>query len=112
MQINTTGRHLDSDPVVSDLIGFLRSNEVELELSDAQIYYDFPIFKELDGGIVISKVLLVSPRYGVVIIETSDVTSTRNLIKELPQIENHIDRVLRKKNGGPQTIYNVGSNAT
>jgi hypothetical protein len=50
MQINTTSRHLDSDSVASDLINFLRSNELELELSDgvgSKLHYTFYSYGEI-----------------------------------------------------------------
>jgi superfamily I DNA and RNA helicase len=93
MELNATGKHLDADRAARDLTEILRSNEDELGLKEAQLYYDFPLYKDLDGTLVISKVLLVSPVHGVIAIGTSNVTSREDVSAELLSIENNQDEV-------------------
>lgn len=94
MEINTTGEHVKADPVAWDLIQSLEEKQTELGLGEAQLYYDFPIFKDLDGVVVIAKVLLVSLRHGLIAIGTSDVTSRQeNVLGELQEVNDHLDQV-------------------
>jgi hypothetical protein len=44
--------------VTADLIRYFEENQDELGLGISQIYYDFPVLKNLDESIVISKLLL------------------------------------------------------
>ena len=97
MKYNTTKRHWSSDNIVSELFDFFESHEKELKLEEAFIYYDFPLYKEYDGKIIKSKVLIISPYHGVVAIGTSDITeriSNESKIREadldLEQVFTHL----------------------
>ena len=54
MNINSTGKHLESDSAAKTLIDILQKNESSLGLQNAELYYDFPLYKDLDGDVVIS----------------------------------------------------------
>jgi hypothetical protein len=53
MEINAYDKHLKVDTVAYDLVKFFENNIGELGLEMAQLYYDFPILKNLDESIVI-----------------------------------------------------------
>jgi superfamily I DNA and RNA helicase len=50
----------------------LQNNEAELRLSESQVFLDFPIYKELDGGIVSADFLVVSKNHGIMVFALSD----------------------------------------
>lgn len=87
MEINSTPRQLETDRSVSNLVAFLRSSEARLSLQDAQFYYDFPLYKDYDNTVVVSKVMLVSPHHGVIAIGTSDVSRQQDVERELLSVE-------------------------
>ena len=88
MEVNITGRLIERDPLASDLIDFLTGNAYELSLDEAELYYDFPIMKDVEGSVIISKMLLVSRRHGVILIDISDAGSRQKEVstEELEEI--------------------------
>ncbi len=93
MQINTPHKRLPSNSLISDFLNYLQKNENELRLQDSEIYIEFPIYKDIDGDVVISKILLVSPWHGVIVISTSDITLSRCNTGDLEIIDEALDRV-------------------
>ncbi|WP_308585969.1 ATP-binding domain-containing protein [uncultured Desulfovibrio sp.] len=80
-----------SDSFASELIEYLFQNEEKLSLDNSCIFYDFPMYRNDDGGILRANVLLVSPRRGVVLFGSS---SARNAdVKELQKDISVIDDV-------------------
>lgn len=69
-----------SDPASSDLIDFLRAESSDIGLSDAQLYYDFPIYRDEDGGAVAANILIVSLRHGIIAIQTTNITEREDNI--------------------------------
>ena len=86
MQVNSTPRQINSDASVSDLVSFLESQQSILQLHDAQLYYDFPLYKDYDDTVVISKVMIASPVHGVIAVGTSNVTRSQEAKKNLMEI--------------------------
>lgn len=74
MEVNITGSLIKRDRPASDLIDFLTQNVDELSLEEAELYYDFPILKDLEGAVIRSRILLISRRHGVIVI---DILETR-----------------------------------
>ena len=75
------------DRAAWELFEFLREKEDILGLEEAQFYHDFPVLKDLDDDVVISKILILSREHGVVIISTSNVSSEQIAIDELRNLE-------------------------
>jgi len=106
MEINASKKHLESDPSASSLVHFLQANETRLGLEKAQLYYDFPLFRDLYGAVITSKVLLVSPQHGVVAIMTANTTPHQDAAEELQKADASLDqmfsllysRLIRNKN--------------
>jgi superfamily I DNA and RNA helicase len=57
------------------LLKFLEEHQDELELQEAVLHYEFPIYRGVDGDTVTVKALLMSPEHGVVVIATTDATA-------------------------------------
>jgi superfamily I DNA and RNA helicase len=93
MEINVASRTLASDPAAEQLISHLRGNENELGLDEAELYYDFPLFRDTEGSVVVSQVLLVSRQHGVIAFGTSSATSHENVEQELQKIAENLDQV-------------------
>jgi hypothetical protein len=93
MEINAYDKQFKVDNLTFDLVKYIEENQVELKLENAEVYYDFPVFKNLDESIVISKLLLVSMNHGVVIIDTTSVSPRGNAGQEIEKIDANIEQV-------------------
>lgn len=63
----------------------LSSHETELNLGDSPMYFDFPIYKELDEGILVAQTMVLSQYHGVLLFRVSqqtDVTSFDSKLNE------------------------------
>ena len=79
MKINSREKTYRANSVAFDLINYIQTHEGNLSLNDSNLYYDFPIFKDIDGDIIISQILLISKRHGILIISVSDVGKIKDL---------------------------------
>jgi superfamily I DNA and RNA helicase len=77
MEINLEGS--SSDLVASELIDHLRANEDALGLTQAQMYFDFPLYKDEDGKAIAASVLVASSRHGVIAIQTLGATDREDI---------------------------------
>src|SRR5436190_1786683 len=93
METNAGLRALKSDIAAWELFTFFRDNEEQLGLGEAELYYDFPVLKDLDDDIVISQMLLVSRRHGVIALATSNAASYQAAIEELPKLDENLEHV-------------------
>src|ERR1044072_8738012 len=93
MNINTTARVLGTDQVASSLVEYLRENSERLNLNVAEVYFDFPILKDLDDLVVISKLLIVSQNHGIIAVSTSNATNSPYLLSELRRLDNELDNL-------------------
>ena len=75
MEVNITGKLINSDRTASALISFLKNNVSRFGLEESELYYDFPVLKDNEGIVVRSRIMLVSKKHGVIIIEISDAHS-------------------------------------
>ncbi len=74
MKISTPKDWLKRNPLAEHLVNFLKDNQQQLKLSEANLFTNFPVFKFANDHIAWSMVTLVSPVHGVVLFETSPVT--------------------------------------
>lgn len=72
-----------SDLISSELIDYIHANENQLGLSNSQVYYDFPLYKDEEGKAISAKVLIVSARHGVIAIQTLLTTDRENVPDEI-----------------------------
>lgn len=59
---------------IEPLYESLRNKEIELDLSDSQMYFDFPVYKELDESVLVAQTLVISRRHGVLLFRVSQQT--------------------------------------
>lgn len=90
MEINSTDQRLRADPAANALAAALRENAAEWGLDKAQLYVDFPLFRE-DDALIVSKALVVSQRHGVIVFGTH--TGEELSGSELNRLRNGLDQV-------------------
>jgi superfamily I DNA and RNA helicase len=61
------------------LLACLRANEQRLGLSDAVLYYAFPLYRDEEGGAVVADSVLLSPQHGVIVFALPTVLSSGEL---------------------------------
>lgn len=67
---------VENDPISKDLISYLQDNAAVLSLQDGRLYYNFPLYRdEEEGGLLSTKVLVASPRHGVIVWGASSATA-------------------------------------
>ena len=93
MGVNVASKTLASNPAAQELIEHLRKNQQDLDLEEAELYYEFPLFRDAEGTVVVSQVLLVSRRHGVIAFGTSTATSHENVSQELQKVGENLDQV-------------------
>lgn len=105
MRINSREKSYSSNGQALTFINHIKSVEGQLKLTDSNLYYDFPIFKDFDGDILISQLLVVSKNHGILAIsfdnsENIDILKKQeNLISDIEQLHSIIfSRLLRNKN--------------
>jgi len=105
MRINSREKLYSSNSQILSFINHIKDNEDELNLFESNVYYDFPIFKDFDGGLLISQLLIVSKHHGILSIafdNSENIKTLRNkddLITESEQLHSNIfSRLLRNKN--------------
>lgn len=70
MNINTT-----IPDGLRPLVEALERHSKELSLVDGQIYFDFPVYKGLDEGVLVVQMMVVSRMYGVMLFKVSQETN-------------------------------------
>lgn len=93
MKINSTRKQYASNAVASNLIQIFENHKDTLGLTDAELYYDFPLYKDFDGEVVISDLLLVSPKHGIITIGTSNVTAQSDISSELQKANARTEQI-------------------
>jgi len=102
LQINPQGYDFSSMPVVENLVNRL-INSQNLDLSEDQVFVDFPLYKGTDEHLIVSQLILVSKKYGICAFYATDANSY-NISKlladddELLEVANNIfARLIRNK---------------
>lgn len=105
MRINSREKSYSGNSQALSLINHIKAVEGKLNLTESNLYYDFPIFKDFDGDILISQLLIVSKSHGIFAVtfdNSGDLTTLRKketLIAEIEQLHSIIfSRLLRNKN--------------
>lgn len=104
MKINSREKSYGSNGQALAFINHIKSVEGKLKLTESNLYYDFPIFKDFDGDILISQLLVVSKKHGILAISFDDSENIEGLVKqenffnEIEQLHSIIfSRLLRNK---------------
>lgn len=82
-----------SDLIAAELIDYLHKNQDYLGLSNSQVYYDFPLYRDEEGKAISSKILVVSASHGVVAIQTLVVTERDNAANKILDVDNTLGNV-------------------
>ncbi len=105
MKINSREKSYSSNLQAYTFINHIKSNEGQLSLTESNLYFDFPIFKDFDGDILISQLLVVSKTHGILSISFDSSKSImelkirEGLLNEIEQLHSIIfSRLLRNKN--------------
>lgn len=105
MKINSREKSYSTNAQVLAFINHLKSNEGSLNIFESHLYYDFPIFKDFDGDIIISQLLLLSKKHGIILVSFNESTNIENItlnegfINGIEQLHSIIfSRLLRNKN--------------
>ena len=59
---------------IQPLYDCLKKHEQELSLGGSQMYFDFPVYKELDEGILVAQVMVLSKYHGVLLFKVAQQT--------------------------------------
>ncbi|EOX4800902.1 ATP-binding domain-containing protein [Vibrio parahaemolyticus] len=101
LQINPEGYDFTATPILDDLVK--RLNESSLELDGAQLFVDFPLYKGSEDNLIISQLILVSSKYGIWSLHTTDANSyskgkLTHADDELLEVANNVfARLIRNK---------------
>lgn len=63
---------------IQPLYNCLHVHERELSLEDSMMYFDFPVYKELDAEILVAQTMVLSKRYGVILFKVAQQTDGRS----------------------------------
>jgi len=105
VNINPEKRFFQKDTLALELIDFLEANESTLSLEESEIYYSYPLYRDFEGDLIRTHVLIVSKNHGVIVVGISKATETssdKNLIeadRNLGDAFNQIySRLIKNKN--------------
>lgn len=105
MNINPEKRFFPNDSLAIELLDYLEANQETLRLEDSEIYYNYPLYRDLEGDLIRTHVLIISKNHGVIVIGISSataVTAGKELIeadKNLGDAFNQIySRLIKNKN--------------
>ena len=114
MEFNVNRPLLEADPSAKSLIEAIQENAGSLELQEAVVYHNFPLYRDVDDSSSRAHVLVTSPRHGVLIFECSSLAQCSSTSPELQQLAERLDqvcsqvvaRLIRSKRlrSGPQTL--------
>ena len=93
MEININEMSFYEDNATKVLVEYIKENENELNLEESQIYYKFPIIKEMDQEIKFPKLCIVSKVHGIVIIDTSDKVEREILELDFEESDNKLGQI-------------------
>ncbi|MUK40970.1 hypothetical protein GNP61_05290 [Aliivibrio fischeri] len=86
---------------IEQLITLFREQEDKLELINSSVFLEYPLYKDDDDSVVMTQILLLSPKHGVVIIYSTELPraeqhSLNQEINKLDKIAGHITSKLFK----------------
>lgn len=94
MEINVNQIILDKDQSSKTLIDYLSQCQDDLNIQDAYIYHNFPLYREDDDTSSKANVMLISPFHGIVIFQTSDLSSrSDNIVEKVTSLKDKLEQV-------------------
>ena len=69
MEINT-----NIPQIIQPLYDCLVNHEADLAFAGSQMFFDFPVYKELDEGVLVAQTMVLSKNHGVLLFRVSQQT--------------------------------------
>ncbi|MBC1919137.1 ATP-binding domain-containing protein [Listeria booriae] len=83
----------DEDYIAKEIVDNFKEMSDELNLKEATLYHEFPLFKEVGQEIEYPSFLLISPNHGLIVIQT-DMRSNRTINdEEFVKLEQHTEQI-------------------
>lgn len=93
MQINITSPNFEKNKTAKQLVDILEVDQKDLDLEKATLYYEFPLFKELDEGLEYPSFMIISPKHGIIIIQCDERTQRTISDEELSKLYSSTDQI-------------------
>jgi superfamily I DNA and RNA helicase len=87
---------IEPEGIDSEILEHLEQNKDELNLNNSIIYYGFPIFKDYEDASVKSKLVILSPYHGLVLLYTTTEETITNDDEILEQLYSFIETSLKR----------------
>lgn len=101
MKINSREKSYSGKGGISSFIDYLSTNESRLSLVESSLYYDFPVFKDFDGDLLVTQILVISRQYGLLLVtfnNDNEIPKDENFYSNIEQLHSVIfSRLLRNK---------------
>lgn len=91
LEIVVTTSRWKNDPSSRSLVDYLKQNQVDLALTDAVLYYDFPAYADYEASIFRPDVLLFSPIHGFVAIRNFDGSRLQQSEESLIEVDEALE---------------------
>ena len=95
MNVNLSDKRFQKNELIYSLLTDLKSSEDSLSLMNSNIYYDFPVFKDLDEEVIVAQFLLISESHGMIIFYVIDCVNEADLSAAAEAIEKYFPNHLR-----------------
>lgn len=93
MKVNLTDKRIKENGTINSLIHYFSTNSKILNLDNACIYCDFPVYKDLDEEIIIAQFLLVSNYHGIVLFRISEDVKNDEFERQLDNYSKELDNL-------------------
>lgn len=93
MNINLSEKRIRESGNLNVFINYLKVNQEKFDLINANIYCDFPVYKDLDEDIVIAQLLITSEKHGLLLFHISDIVKKSEFIEQASNISKYLDNL-------------------
>jgi hypothetical protein len=112
VELYPSKKQFEKDPVSNILLESLLQLEVELGLQQALVYHNFPLYRDDEGGLIVSDTMLLSPHLGVIPIALTAAKDTKDqmgLPRSLTRLEQvpKVDPIVKTKKV-PSITWSMG----
>ncbi|MCM3137350.1 ATP-binding domain-containing protein [Bacillus safensis] len=93
MEVNITAEEFYSDEAAKLLLNHLESNAAKYKLDNAKLYYNYPLFREIDDDLRYPSFMLISQLYGIILIQTDSRTQRSLEGSEVIKLDEEISHI-------------------
>ena len=90
--MNINKAYLEKHPAARQLVDVLKGAEEETGLEQSQVYFRFPLYRDLDGHLVECRLLVVSPKRGLILFWTID-EARQDIAAAVTKADEELDQV-------------------